>query len=106
MSYKTICRIMRYIPLDPEKYKKILNSEVYNIGSMEAHDCGNQSTEYIGSRELSDGTIYDYFISLNGSYWYDTRYRVKTGEIISTEERIFGHKLSHRSRRKIWSSAR
>ena len=88
-----------FVPL-PEHLIEIAFHSAWSIQNMEAHGKGNESATYMGSVEKSDGYITDYFQDRSGGWWFDSRFRQPTGEIISMEEKIFGHKLPERKNRK------
>lgn len=68
---------------------------------MAAHGKENESASYVGSTEKSNGDITDYFQDRSGGWWFDSRFRKPTGEIISMEEKIFGRQLPERKKRKF-----
>lgn len=88
-----------FTPL-PEHLVDIAFHSAWSIQNMEAHGAGSLGTSYVGSVEKKNGYITDYFQDTNGGWWFDDRFRKQTGEIISIEEKIYGHTLPERKKSK------
>ena len=89
------------------QYREIQNSELqkayqraYSLECREGWEAENRSIEYIGSTEKENGRIMDYYKDSAGEYWYSTRYRRETGEIVSMETFIFGEGFQKRERER------
>lgn len=89
------------------QYREIQNSELqkayqraYSLECREGWETENRNIEYIGSTEKENGRITDYYKDSAGDYWYSTRYRRKTGEIVSMETFIFGSGFQKRERER------
>ncbi len=87
------------------QYREIQNSELqkayqraYSLECREGWEAENRNIEYIGSKE--NGRITDYYKDSAGDYWYSTRYRRKTGEMVSMETFIFGSGFQKRERER------
>ena len=72
----------------------------YSMECREGWEAENRSIEYIGSTETENGRITDYYKDSAGAYWYSTRYRRETGEIVSAEMFIFGAGFQKRERER------
>lgn len=84
----------------PEHLIEISYYSAWSIQNMDAHGKGNETAQYVGSVEKKDGNITDYFKDKKGGWWFDSRFRKPTGEIISMEEKVFGRTLPKREKRK------
>lgn len=89
------------------QYREIQNSELqkayqraYSLECREGWEAENRNIEYIGSTEKANGRITDYYKDSTGDYWYSTRYRRETGEIVSAETFIFGAGFQKRERER------
>lgn len=77
----------------------LAHSKAWSIENMEAHEAGERSVEYIGSR-MEGNIVYDYYRDSTGAFWYKNR-AIVNGEIVSMEKYIFGHRVSrNRARRR------
>lgn len=81
----------------PEHLIEIAFHSAWSIQNMAAHG-KNESASYVGSVEDKKGNITDYFKDNSGGWWFDSRFRKHTGEIISMKEKIFGRELPERKR--------
>ena len=78
--------------------KDLLNRIKHDTWSIQSRDKNDgREKEYLGSQEIRN-TIYDYYKDPAGSYWYDTRKRLPTGEIVSMEIYLFGGKMGSKRR--------
>lgn len=89
----------RFKPL-PEHLVEVAYHSAWSIQNMDAHGKENESAEYVGSVEKENGNITDYFKDNSGGWWFDSRFRKPTGEIISMEKKIFGRTIMERKKRK------
>lgn len=87
-----------FFEIDKEELKKAYRL-AYSIENMEGWEAENRRIEYIGSTEKA-GRITDYYRDSTGDYWYSTRYRRETGEIVSAETFIFGAGFQKRERER------
>lgn len=83
----------------PEHFIEIAYHSAWSIQSMAAYGMETCRATYIGSVEKADGHIMDYLQDDSGGWWFDNRFRERTGEIISMDRKLFGHDLSERNRR-------
>lgn len=81
------------------KVEKEASSKAWNIESMEGHGSSGKSVSYLGSRikrptSEGDGWIVDdFYIDIDGDYWYDTRVLLPSGKIIPMEQYLFKKKV-------------
>lgn len=87
-----------FFEIDKEELKKAYRL-AYSIENMEGLEAENRRIEYIGSTEKA-GRITDYYRDSTGMYWYGSRHRRKTGEIVSMETFIFGEGFQKRERER------
>ena len=80
-----------YREIDPELLE-LINGNAWSIENMEAHEAGERSTTYIGSRTIGN-IIFDYYRDSAGSFWFQNRVLLPSGEIVSMERYIFGHEI-------------
>lgn len=88
-----------FLPL-PEHLKQVAYCAAWSIQNMDGHECAGLKTTYKGSVEKPQGYITDYFQDENGGWWFDERFKKKSGEIITIEQHIFGKKLPERKNRE------
>lgn len=79
----------RYIEIQKSELTKAYQ-RAYSLECREGWEAENRSIEYIGSTEKENGRITDYYKDSAGAYWYSTRYRRESSEIVSAETFIFG----------------
>lgn len=75
--------------ISPRDLSRVNRSECWPKESMEAHGAGGRTLEYIGSRILDSGHVYDYYKDEKGEYWHGDRMRLPNGQIISMEKYLF-----------------
>lgn len=68
----------------------VKNKGCWGAENREAHGAGNSELQYIGSRIMDSGYVYDYYMDEQGRYWYRNRMRLPNGQIISMEKHLFG----------------
>ena len=87
-----------FFEIDKGELKKAY-SLAYSIENMEGWEAENRRIEYIGSTEKA-GRITDYYKDSAGEYWFGSRHRRKTGEIVSMETFIFGNGFQEREKER------
>lgn len=78
----------------------LAHGKAWSIESMEAHEAGGRSVDYIGSR-TEGNIVYDYYRDSTGEFWFKNR-AIVNGEIVSMEKYIFGHEVSKKTRARKW----
>lgn len=88
----------------PEKLLEEARSNAYSLERREKQG----GLEYLGSEipgaqkraGVDSWHVYDYFKDSDGDHWYQTRVLLPSGELISMEEWIFGHKIKKYKRKE------
>lgn len=89
----------QYIEIQKSELTKAYQ-RAYSMECREGWEAENRNIEYIGSTEKETGRITDYYKDSAGDYWYSTRYRRETGEIVSAETFIFGAGFQKREKER------
>ena len=90
---------IQYCELDKDLYAQI-SGIAWSIQNMAGHGAEGRSTEYIGSVTAKDNVVFDFYKDTEGDYWYRTRKRLESGEIVSMDMYLFGFEPGKRYLKK------